>query len=164
MLQGRDFTVDDIVQHVIEKALSGERNWKPELGPLFPWLKSQINSVMDAWIKRESGKQEVSFGDDNQEDLSNRNDSFSIEIDVLIDKNSPQPETVLLEEETTITRSKAINQVFQAVAGDTELEELIDAIIETGSSKPAVIANYMHLEISEINNRKKRFQRRLDKI
>src|SRR5262245_53416888 len=67
MLAGRDFTVDDIDQHVIEKTLCGERKWDPSQIALLPWLKNHVNSVMDAWIKLESGKYEFSFGEDENE-------------------------------------------------------------------------------------------------
>jgi len=163
MLSGRDFTVDDIVQHVIEKTLCGERRWDPKQGALMPWLKNQVKSVMDAWIKRESGKYEMSFGDDQSEndephDLDN---AGVMKIENTRDINSLQPETVLLEKEVSVEQSKVINRVFQAMSGDIELEELFDAITETGSTKPSVLADHLKVEINEINNLKKRFNRRL---
>ncbi|MBM3181708.1 MAG: hypothetical protein FJZ86_15365 [Chloroflexi bacterium] len=163
MLAGRDFTVDDIVQHVIEKTFSGERNWDPTKVLLFPWLKNQVKSVMDAWIKRESGKNEISFGDDENED-NEINHASAIKIEDTIDVNSPQPEMALKEKEIIILQSEVISRVFQAISGDKELEELFDAITETGGTKPIILADYLKIEIGEINNRKKRFQRRLSKI
>lgn len=159
MLPGRDFTVDDIVQHVIEKTLSGERKWNPAKGPLLPWLKNQIKSVMDAWIKGESGKYEVSFGEDE-----NKGHSSLVKIEDTVDVNSAQPQTALKEKEIATLQSEVINRVFQAVSGDVELEELFDAITETGSAKPIILADYLKVEIDEIYNRKKRFQRLIDKI
>lgn len=162
MLSGRDFTADDIVQHVIEKALCGERKWDPKQVSLFPWLKNQVNSVMDAWIKRESGKHEFSFGDDeNKEEGLKKNPALPMKLENTADINSPQPETVLLEKEATAKKSQEINRIFQAISGDPGLEKLFDAITETGSAKPSVIADYLKVEIGEINNRKKRFNRRL---
>ncbi len=149
----------------MEKTLSGERKWDPKQGSLLPWLKNQIKSVMDAWIKRESGKHEISFGDDeNEDDEINEGRTSSVKMENTVDANSPQPETALLEKETAIAQSKVINRVFQAISGDTELEELFDAITETGSTKPRVIADYLKVEISEINNRKKRYYRRLAEL
>ncbi len=160
MLPGRDFTVDDIVQHVIEKTFNGERNWDPAQRQLLPWLKYQVKSVMDAWIKRESGKYEISFGDDE----INKGRVSVTKIEDTADVNSPQPETALKEKEITILQSEVSNRVFQAISGDRELEELFDAITETGDTKPIILAGYLKVEIGEINNRKKRFQRRLSKI
>lgn len=165
MLAGRDFTIDDIIQHVIEKTFNGERNWDPAQRQLLPWLKYQVKSVMNAWINRESGKYEISFGDDeNEDDEINKSRASAIKIEDTADVNSPQPEIALKEKETTTLQSEVINRVFQAISGDTELEELFDAITETGDTKPIILADYLKVEIGEINNRKKRFQRRLSKI
>jgi DNA-directed RNA polymerase specialized sigma24 family protein len=162
MLSGRDFTVDDIVQHVIEKTLLGERTWDPKQSPLLPWLGNQVNSVMDAWIKRQSGKYETSFDDDlDKDDALHEGSTSSVKMDNIVDVNSPQPEQVLLEKETAIVQSATIDRVFQVMSRDAELESLFDAITETGSQKPSILAEYLQVEVTEINNRKKRFQRRL---
>ena len=78
LLPGRDFTVDDIVQHVILKTINGERKWDPQKGLLFLWLKYQVKSVMDACgIKGEFGKHEVSFGDDEVDEEAARKNQRS---------------------------------------------------------------------------------------
>jgi DNA-directed RNA polymerase specialized sigma24 family protein len=148
MLSGRDFTVDDIVQHVIERTLSGERKWDPEKVALLPWLKFQVKSVMDAWIRRESGKHEISFATDvNEGDTSDEVESFSVKLDNTIDVGSPQPERALLEKEAALAHSEVINRLFQVMSKETELEDLFDAITETGSQKPSILAEYLKVEM-----------------
>ena len=45
------FTVDDVVQHTVERALSGAKNWDPERGPLLPWLIHQQKSVVNNLVQ-----------------------------------------------------------------------------------------------------------------
>jgi len=40
------YTVEDVVQEVIAKALSGIRRWDPERGKLLPWLQSHSRSTI----------------------------------------------------------------------------------------------------------------------
>lgn len=163
MLSGRDFTIDDIVHHVIEKTFSGERQWDPTKVELLPWLKNQVKSVMDAWIKRKSGKYEISFESEQQEE-DKTNLRKMVTINNYVDSGSPQPEKIIEEKEIEDLQSEKISRAFQAISGDKELEELFDAITETGDTKPTILAEYLKVEVEEVNNRKKRFQRRLSKI
>jgi len=53
-------TVEDVVQEVVMKTLSGTRQWNPARGPLLPWLQAQSRSILDALAKSASHHREVS--------------------------------------------------------------------------------------------------------
>jgi len=164
LLAGRDFTIDDIVQHVILKTINGERKWDPERGPLFAWLKYQVRSVMDAWIKGETGKHEISFGDD-EEDVEAGEKSGVPAIEDVKDDAAIQPEEALidseLDQETEQRNSELVGRIFQAVADDPQLVELVDYVSQTGEFRPRFVAADLSVPVDDINNRKKRFFRRL---
>lgn len=54
------YTIEDVVHEVIVKALSGTRRWDRAKGPLLPWLKMQINSVIDALAQSAAHRREAS--------------------------------------------------------------------------------------------------------
>ena len=167
LLAGRDFTIDDIVQHVILKTINGERKWDPERGPLFVWLKYQVRSVMDAWVKGETGKHEVSFGDD-EDDVESIEKSGVPAIEDVKDEAAIQPEEALidleLEQETKQRNSELVGRIFQAVADDPKLVELVDYVSQTGEIRPRFVAAGLGVPVDDINNRKKRFSRRLSQL
>ena len=50
--------------------------------------------------------------------------------------------------------------LFAAVADHPELQEVIDAVLETGDTEPRHLAEHLDLPVSEVNNRLKRLRRR----
>lgn len=167
LLAGRDFTIDDIVQHVILKTITGERKWNPERGPLFAWLKYQVRSVMDAWIKGETGKYEVSFGDD-EDDVEVGEYSGVPAIEDVMDEDAVHPEEALidseLQQDVEQRNSELVGRIYQAVEDDPKLVELVDYVTQTGEFRPRFVAHGLGVPVDDINNRKKRFFRRLSQL
>lgn len=163
LLSGRDFTIEDIVQHVILKTINGDRNWDPSRGPLFNWLKYQVNSVMDAWINSEPGKHEIPFGDDDvDENASERSDTIAIED--ARDEMAVHPEEDMMNRETAQENSERVGLIFQVVSDDPELVELVEYIYQTGETRPRFAAQELGTTVEDINNRKKRFFRRMSQL
>lgn len=163
LLPGRDFTIDDIVQHVILKTINGDRNWDPSRGSLFTWLKYQVNSVMDAWINNEPGKYEIPFGDDEvDEEAGEQSDTIAIE-DVR-DETAVHPEEALVNQDAAQENSERVGLIFQAVSDDPELVELVEHIYQTGETRPRFAAQELGTTVEDINNRKKRFFRRMSQL
>lgn len=158
LLPGRDFTIDDIVQHVILKTINGDRNWDPSRGSLFNWLKYQVNSVMDAWIKSEPGKYEISFGDDGEdEEAGERSDIIAIED--ARDETAVHPEDALVDQETAQDVSEMVRNIFQAIDDDPELVELVEYILQSGEIRQRFVAPELGTTVENISNRKKRLRR-----
>lgn len=160
ILAGGDFTVDDIVQEVVVKTLSGEWNWDPSKFPLFTWLKYRVNSVMDHWINSKFRKHEIPFADEDLNEEAGEK-SNSIEIEDAEDLYATEPEVELLDGESVQTASIAVKLIFDSISGDPELEELVDYIMRTGEVRPRLVAEGLSTTVDNVNNRKKRLFRHL---
>lgn len=160
LLYGGNFTVDDVVQEVILKTLSGEWNWIPSEIPLYPWLKYRVNSVMDHWVNSKFRKHEIPFAD---EDLNEEAGEWSdsIEIDDAEDFYAAEPELELLDKENSRTASTKVKFIFEVINDDPDLEQLIDYMMQTGEKRPRFIAEGLGTKVDDINNRKKRLYRHL---
>ena len=135
----------DVVQRVIEKTLSGERQWDPTKGPLVPWLKDQIKSVLDALAKSAPHRHETQAlaGEDKAE-----------RVGIGAASPPPNPEEQLLQAER-------VNTLFQAVSGEQELEEVLEAVMNGCEPKPRYLAAELGVPVENINNRLKRLRRRV---
>jgi DNA-directed RNA polymerase specialized sigma24 family protein len=159
LLSGGDFTVDDIVQEVMQKTLSGEWNWNPSQ-PLFTWLKLRVNSVMDHWINSKFRKHEIPFADEDLNEEAGEK-SNSIEVEDAEDLYAIEPEVELIEKEDGKDAPIKTNLIFEAIAHDPELEQLVDYIMRTSEMRPRIVANDLNTTVDDINNRKKRLYRHL---
>jgi DNA-directed RNA polymerase specialized sigma24 family protein len=135
----------DVVQRVIEKTLSGERQWDPTKGPLVPWLKDQVKSVLDALAKSAPHRHEVPAleGEDGAE-----------RVGICAASPPPNPEEHLLQAER-------VNALFQAVSGEQALEEVLEAVMNGCEPKPRYLAAELGVPVEDINNRLKRLRRRV---
>lgn len=166
------WTVQDIVQHVIDKACRGKRKWDPDKGELLPWLKWQVKSVTNALAKSRFQKREgtlIEPEDDETEMLRDRLERR----DALIagrpeTVESMNPEAILLEREEQERARELVDRecdlIYQAVSGDPELEAIADAISDGHGPKRKDIAAALGITPEEVTNRKKRIQRRLAKL
>jgi len=101
---GPGSTPEDVVQRVIEKTLSGERHWDPAKGPLVPWLKDQVKSVIDALATSAPSRREVLAIERDEEDQEEK-------------ELAVQPAT----QEKSLLTAERVNALFQAVSDDREL-------------------------------------------
>lgn len=163
LLSGLDFTIDDIIQEVIIRAISGDREWDPSRGNLLNWLKFQINSVMDAWIKSARGKFEVPFAADN-EDPDTKESTDSISLEEAADGKIHGSEKALIDRETTQDEQHFLSLVFDAISDDPELVTLFDAIVDLGDNRPRILAEALNTSTTDINNRKRRWARRISEL
>ena len=162
LLPGHDFTIDDIVQEAITLALGGKRNWDPSKSSLFTWLKYQVDSIMDAWIKSASGQHEIAFADD--ETPESNGDMVTPRLDDVPDDKKGSPEAILIVKQASQKQEEVLSRVYQAIVDDPELVELFDVIIKIGDSRPRILADTIKTDTSDINNRKKRWIRRISEI
>lgn len=153
--------LEDVVQQVILKTIDGRRQWDPTKGPLEPWLKDQIKSELSALYKsaahrRESHSVEVEEGNDGSETLYTRRGRQDAR-DV---PGSPSAEERAIEREEEEFAAKKIGAIFEQVAGQPELEDILSAIMGGCEPKPQALSDALGVPITEINNRIKRLRRR----
>jgi len=144
-------TLEDVVQQVIEKTVSGERHWDPAKGPLVPWLKDQVKSVIDALANAAVRRHETQSteGEDVEESVADPGTSRSL-----------SPEAILLENEAVAQMAERADALFQAVNDDPELEAVVSAILDGCEPKPRYLAAELGVFVEDINNRLKCLRRR----
>jgi DNA-directed RNA polymerase specialized sigma24 family protein len=144
-------SLEDMVQQIIEKTISGERHWDPAKGPLVPWLKDQVKSVIDTLANAAVRRHETQSaeGGDIEESVAGPSTSRSLSL-----------ETILLENEAAAQMAERVDGLFQAVNDDPELEAVMSAILDGCEPKPRYLAAELGVSVEDINNRLKRLRRR----
>jgi DNA-directed RNA polymerase specialized sigma24 family protein len=144
-------SLEDVVQRVIEKTISGERRWDPAKGPLVPWLKDQMKSVMDALTNAAVRRHETQAPE---------MDSLEEFVEGPVASQSLSPEGILLDKEAAAQMAERADALFQAVNGEPELEAVMNAILDGCEPKPRYLAAELGVSVEEINYRLKRLRRR----
>jgi len=137
------YTVEDVVQEAIAKALSGIRRWNPERGQLLPWLQAQSRSIIDALVRSASHRREVSI----------------LETESLANAQSPNPLEIVMEEEAEAQTRQKVEALFNAVDGAPELREVLEAIMDGCQPWPRHIASELGISVREVDNRLKCLRR-----
>ena len=60
-----------------------------------------------------------------------------------------------------LLQAERVNALFQAVSGEQELEEVLEAIMNGCEPKPRYLAAELGVPVEDINNRLKRLRRRV---
>lgn len=76
---------------------------------------------------------------------------------------SQSPEAIILEQEKTLHVEEKVSAAFQAVDGEPELEEVLEAMLD-GYVKPRNLAEKLGVPVTDIYNRMKRLRRRASAI
>lgn len=159
LAQGK--TCEDVVQQVIVKTFAGERKWDPKKGPLLPWLKDQVKSIIDAlvWSAAHRHETPISEGDSAEGfGVNDRRTQMYLEQPAV--GPSSGPEECLLEKIEMQKADRKIERLFEEVEEDPELEEVLIAIMDGCEPKPRYLAAELDVPVTEIYNRMKRLRRR----
>lgn len=161
-LLARGMELQDVVQDVIDKTLRGQRKWNPDRGPLVPWLKDQIKSEIDALAKSAAHRREETLEPDWHlaEEGNGAEEQTARQASASYAEGSMDPEAILVEAEGTISADKTVAALFQALRGDQELEDVVQAVLDGCEPKPRYLAERLGLSVEEINNRVRRLRRR----
>jgi predicted SPOUT superfamily RNA methylase MTH1 len=162
-------TAESIVQDVITKTFSEERNWDPEKGDLLMWLKYVIRSEISHLSESIANKVEVPV------DQSDKSTSPSDGSDVERRKLSSQrlitgsPEEVVIETESDAEKAAEaelkINALLDVSSGHPELEEIVYAIVDGKCDpKPQELSEFLERPVGEIYQNLRALRRRAEKI
>jgi len=158
------YELADVVQRVILQTVNGERNWDPDKGELLPWLKDQIKSVIDALAKSASHRKESSIFSDDDDGLTDIEEMLAKEIDPSENQNRMSPEEFFIyleqEQERSQRASNKSSALFYAVEGDTELEEILEAVMDGVELKARFLAEKLEVPVEDIYNRLKCLRRK----
>ncbi len=158
---GKGQTPEDIVQDVIVKALTGERTWDPARVELWPWLKKQVDSMIDHLAESVAAQSERGTllseeGDDLLESMTVSAERIGIQVSRT--DLPDNPEDVLFLKQLK-AYSERIQRLFELVSGREEDEAVLTAIIEGCEPVPRFLAEWLNVPINDINNCLKRLRR-----
>jgi DNA-directed RNA polymerase specialized sigma24 family protein len=151
-------SLEDVVQRIIEKTISSERRWDPAKGPLVPWLKDQVKSVIDALANAAVRRHETQAPE--HETQAPERDSLEEFVEGPVASRSLSPEGILLEKEVDAQMKERADALSQAVNGEPELKAVVNAIRNGCEPKPRYLAAELGVSVKEINYRLKRLRRR----
>lgn len=140
-------TAESIVRDVIAKTFSEERNWDPERGELFKWLKWVIRSEVSHLAKSASNRKDVRL---DQPDC----DEPERQLPQRLLAGSP---------EEAIAARETIDLLLEACNGEPELEDIVYAVSEC-STKPKLLSEQLGRPIQEIYRDLRILRRRAAKI
>ena len=130
---------DDIAAQAILSVISGERKWDPNRGPLLPYLKRVVDSLMNHLAESSDNRWMQALMTDDGTDLG-----------------VPDFESAA---DTDTDAKRRIQRLIAAIDGNPELIEVVNAILELEDPRPRYIAERIGKSLTEVNNRLKRLRR-----
>ena len=157
--------LEDIVQEVILKTISGQRKWDPERGELVFWLYEQVRSEINNLHSKLAHKRELPVPmppeQDEIEDAVDRLDTVSSADNIFNYSRPLLPEEELLRREYIEEKSR---EIWAAVDSDPELEQLVDTIIQTHTTKPNELSEILNVPAPQIYRLLRKLRRRIERI
>ena len=125
----------DVAQQAIKKVLDGSRKWDPSRGPLLPYLKGVVDSLINHLAESIDNELQRRVPDVEEDDELWDHSEFRVplndrhDLGDLVGARPPNPEQALLERESDDSR---VSRLFDAVTGKSQIEETVSAIMEVG--------------------------------
>jgi hypothetical protein len=162
-------TAESIVRDAIAKTFTEERNWDPERGDLFMWLRWVIRSDISHLAESSANKAEVHLDINDRDEDFYFTDGNSTHLLSKYEMHVDSPEMNILAIETEAEKSSIssakINAILTACSGKPELEEIVIAIIDGKcSAKPQDLAEYLGRPVTVIYQDIRALRRRANKI
>ena len=158
-------TAESIVRDVIAKTFTEERNWEPDRGDLFVWLKWVIRSDISHLARSASNRKDIHLDSTTDEGSHWDERGVGSEYPARIRVMTGSPEEAMVALETEASAQLKIDALLEASSGRPELEEIVLAISEGKcSAKPKELAAFLEKPVEEINQHLRALRRRASKI
>jgi DNA-directed RNA polymerase specialized sigma24 family protein len=151
-------TVLDCVLSVVEKLLDGTRPYDPKI-PLVAWLKTALKSEISNLHSHLTTRSETRLP--TNPDLGDVDEADDRPYRQVADPRTQSPEEAALD---NARFQEAYHAIYNAVADDQELVEILVAVTDGCELKPQALADELHVPVANINNRIKRWDRRIKKL
>jgi DNA-directed RNA polymerase specialized sigma24 family protein len=137
-------TAEDIASEAILKVLAGDRGWDPDRGPLLPYLRRVVDSLLS----------HLALSADNR---LVQTDGRRLAAGVPVQSLLGNP---------TASSDERINELRRALARDRDeaLLVIVDAVLAGCEPRPQALAATVGVAVHEINNRLKRLRRRAQSL
>lgn len=162
----RGCSIEDVISYIIQSAFEGNRKWDPQEKDLEDWLLSQVDSVMDWWLKLRENRNLVYEEFESAGRKEDHENKFvqSSELEIVLRYGPPSPETLIIKDMDEEEAKELYNALFDDAADDPELQEILLVMIDMDNPTPRDIAEKLGIPVEDVYNRKKRLKRRLDKV
>lgn len=139
------YEAQDYVDKVIEKLLTGERNWDPKKDSnLFQWLTAQIDSEISNALTSLRNKRAAPA-------------SWAAE-----QPDNQTPESLYLEKEQQKEAEEILLGFYEFLEDEPDLQEVVGACILEGITKRSEVIEHCGIKSSEYDSRRKRLARRFE--
>ena len=154
----------DIAAQAILSVISGERTWDPDRGPLLPFLKRVVDSLLNHLAESNDNRRVERLSLEDADILPQEVTEYRrLSNDPpMIPRTSPINAEV--QSEPDDAADQKLQQLFAAAEGKRELVEVLNAIIEFDEMRPRQVAIRIGKPVSHVNNCLKRLRRLALKI
>jgi hypothetical protein len=155
---------DDIAAQAILSVISGERNWEPERGPLLPFLKRVVDSLLNHLAESNDNRRVQRLFSEQAKALHQQKVEFPTECGENLEISAASLIRAALVPEPEDNGDRKIQQLFTAAEGKPELIEVLRAILDFDELRPRCIAVRIDKSVGHVNNCLKRLRRLALKI
>lgn len=154
---------DDIAAQAIVSVIGGERKWEPERGPLLPFLKRVVDSLLNHLALSADNRRIERFFQDDTSPYGAERIAFQ-DGDEGPWPRRPADFDAADPSESECDADERIDQLAEAAKGTPELAEVLNAILEFNETRPRLIAIRIGRPVNHVNNCLKRLRRLALKI
>ena len=154
---------DDIAAQAIVSVIGGERTWEPERGPLLPFLKRVVDSLLNHLALSADNRRIERLSPDDMSPYGAEQIAFQ--------DNGEGPWQRLAADFTTAEvpesachADEKIERLVEVAKGAPELAEVLNAILDFDEARPRLIALRIGKPVNHVNNCLKRLRRLALKI
>jgi len=153
---------DDIAAQAILSVVSGERKWDPERGPLLPYLKLIVDSLLSHLAESHDNRNiERLLPDDAHGPPEEQRKIWSEDDEI---PASSATSLYGAEVDQDDTGARKIQRLIDAAQAKPELAEVLRAILDFDEARPRHIAVRIRKPVTHVNNCLKRLRRLALKI
>jgi len=154
---------EDIAAQAIVSVIGGERKWEPERGPLLPFLKRVVDSLLNHLALSADNGRIVRLGQDDTSLYGAERIAFQ-DGDEGTWQRCPADFDAADLSESKYDADERIDRLAEAARGTPELAEVLNAILEFNEARPRLIALRIGKPVNHVNNCLKRLRRLALKI
>ena len=154
---------EDIAAQAIVSVIGGERKWEPERGPLLPFLKRVVDSLLNHLALSADNRRIERFSENDTSPYGAERIAFQ-EGDEGPWPRPPADFDVADASESECDANERIDRLAEAAKGTPELAEVLNAILEFNEARPRLIAIRIGKPVNHVNNCLRRLRRLALKI
>ena len=154
---------EDIAAQAIASVIAGERKWEPQRGPLLPFLRRVVDSLLNHLALSSDNRRIERLAQDEASSYGGERIAFH---DGAAGPWPLGPEDfdAAGSSESEYDADERIDRLAEAAKGTPELAEVLNAILEFNEARPRLIALRIGKPVNHVNNCLKRLRRLALKI